>query len=145
VIYERKLLPPDSPLLTLPAKIQAFPLAVGINIFAWGDQVGQRQVGPALKSWQKLREAGEDEEYLFLMLVRQFRLLILTKRGHSPKGPDFVREKIAAQARLWSEEELRSVYRKLLEIDRRHKTGLAALEVGMTELLSLIGKKVEAT
>lgn len=140
VIYERKLLAPDSGLLSLPVKIQAFPQASGVNVFAWGDSVGGRQPGPAIKGWQKLIESGEDEEYLFLMIVRQFRLLVLAKSGHPPKGPDFVREKIAAQSRLWSEAELRSVYRKLLEIDRRHKTGAASLEVGMTELLSLIGK-----
>jgi len=140
IIYERKLLPPESAILSLTNKIQAFPGPKGLNVFDWADTVGSRKLAPSLQGWQALIDSGEDAEYLFIMLVRQFRLLILLAHGEKPKVPDFVLNKLARQAKLWTKDELISVYSRLLELDHLNKTSQLSLDIGVSSLLSEIGK-----
>lgn len=140
VIYERRLLPPESPILALSRSIQAFPQPAGLNVFDWADQVGKRQLHASLEGWEKLVKAGDEPEYLFLMLVRQFRLLLLLKKGERAKIPEFVENKLRSQLRFWTERDLLAVYRKLWELDRLNKTGVMPLEVSIISLLSSIGR-----
>jgi DNA polymerase III delta subunit len=140
LIYERKLLPPESPVLGLTTKIQVFAGPKGLNIFDWADSVGFRKLAPSLTGWESLVISGEDPEYLFAMLIRQFRLLILLSNGERPKVPDFVSNKLARQIKLWGFDELENVYSRLLELDDLNKTGQLNLEIGVTSLLSEIGK-----
>lgn len=140
IIYERKLLPPESTILTLTTKVQSFAGAKGLNVFDWADSVGSRKLVPSLKGWQSLIESGEEPEYIFTMLVRQFRLLILLSHGEKPKVPDFVLNKLARQQKLWSQGELKSTYQRLLELDHLNKTGQLNLDLGVSSLLSEICK-----
>lgn len=141
VFYERKTLPPESPILGFTKEVKSFPEPPSVNIFEWADRVGERKLGPALSGWDRLIQAGEEPEYVFLMLVRQFRLILQLKLGGRIKAPDFVRGKISNQAKLWSERELRQVYRRLLEIDWENKTGLAPLELNVTSLLASVCRR----
>jgi DNA polymerase III delta subunit len=140
VLYERKLLPPESPLLTLTKKVQGFPKTGGLSVFAWADEVGQRNLAASFSGWQKLVDSGEEPEYLFLMLVRQFRLLLLLKLGEKPKVPEFVRQKLLPQLKDWTVPELKAAYQELLTIDRNNKKGMMPLSVGVPYFLSLVGR-----
>lgn len=67
----------------------------------------------------EVSEAG----FLFLMLVRQIRLLILAKDlALSPKTPSWQKGKLENQAKDFSMEQLTALYQKLLEIDFQQKT-----------------------
>jgi DNA polymerase III delta subunit len=140
VIYERKILPPESSILSLATKIQAFAGPKGLNVFDWADSVGSRRLIQSIKGWQDLISSGEDAEYLFAMLIRQFRLLILLDHGEKPKVPDFVLNKLALQAKLWTTDELKNVYSTLLNLDYLNKTGQLSLDIGVISLLSELGK-----
>jgi DNA polymerase-3 subunit delta len=102
------------------------------NIFAMVDALGQRKSKQAQERLHNLLEA-EDIRYVYAMVVRQFRLLILAREalnaGKSPKGtlppktPDFVVRKISDQAINFTSAELDSIYHTLLEMDLAEKTG----------------------
>lgn len=69
-----------------------------------------------------------DENYLFLMLVRQFRLLILSKEKYQDYPSDykkltFQKYKLAKQVSFFTSSQLFEAYKKLLEIEERQKTG----------------------
>ena len=145
IFYERKLLPPESPLLSLTKNIKTFTLPGGLNVFEWADAVGKRDLRFSLTGWDKLIQSGEEPDYLFLMLVRQFRLLLLLKKGARPKVPEFVESKLRGQLKWWSERDLEISYRRLLLIDRENKTGVTPLGVSVPTFLSLIGKMAQVT
>lgn len=145
IIYERKTLPPESSLLSLGVKVQFFPEPQGTSVFDWSDQVGGRNLQRSLSGWEELLQAGNEPEYLLVMLVRQFRLLLLLKMGHRPKVPDFVQRKLQSQLSGWSERDLRLVYQELLQMDRHNKTGAANLNVSMVSFLSSVGKLVKTS
>lgn len=72
---------------------------------------------------------SEETEYIFSMLVRQIRLLILSLANDSNLVKDysrllpFVRSKLKRQAALFSFQNLKEIYQKLLTIDYENKTG----------------------
>lgn len=140
VIYERKLLPPESPVLGLSKNIKTFPVSGGLNVFEWADQVGKRDLKGSLLGWEKLTRSGEEPDYLFLMLVRQFRLLLLLKKGAPIRVPEFVETKLRAQLKWWGEGDLENSFRRLLTIDRENKTGVAPLEVAVPAFLISTGR-----
>lgn len=81
---------------------------------------------------QNLRQVLKslDENYLFLMLVRQFRLLLLSKEKYNDYPSDYKRltfqkYKLAKQVSFFTEEKLRKSYKNLLDIEERQKTGNA--------------------
>jgi DNA polymerase III delta subunit len=78
----------------------------------------------------------EDEHLCFIMLARQVRLLIQVKAGEQPKGPPFMISKLAGQSKLFTLEQLIATHTRLLEIDRRLKTGAARLN--LTQELDLL-------
>ena len=60
-----------------------------------------------------------DPEFIFAMLIRQFRLML------DPTGlPAWQAGKIKTQAKVFGEKHLMEIYRKLLEIDFEQKNGL---------------------
>lgn len=141
VIYERRLLPPESPILSLSKNVKNFSTHGGTNVFEWADQVGKRDLSGSLAGWEKLVLSGEEPDYLFLMLVRQFRLLLLLKKGERPKVPEFVQAKLRGQLKFWGGGDLEVIYRKLLLIDRENKTGATPLEVSVPGFLASIGRQ----
>jgi DNA polymerase III delta subunit len=60
---------------------------------------------------------------VFYLLVRHTRELILVKSGQNPKLPWWKLKKLRHQAKFFSLESLTRLYRKLLLIDLRQKTG----------------------
>jgi DNA polymerase-3 subunit delta len=103
------------------------------SVFDMVDAMGARDGQQAQRLLHRLLEE-EDPLRLFGMIVRQFRLLLLTREmldsGHRDseiapalKTPPFVARKLISQARNFSLSQLEVIYHKLLDIDEAIKTG----------------------
>lgn len=92
------------------------------NIFEFTDAIGNRRSKEALLIYKRLLDERADLNFVFAMIVRQFRLLILAKEGGLKGQHPFVIQKVSGQARLWQTEELKKIYARLLEIDYLSKT-----------------------
>jgi DNA polymerase-3 subunit delta len=113
------------------------------DVFAMVDAIGQRNGSQAL---QWLRQLLQDDSpiYAFGMIVRQFRLLLLTKevqaKQQDPKDAlqlhPYVAGKIIAQARNFNLEDLERIYHRLNEIDIASKMGQEDLEVSLERFVA---------
>lgn len=113
------------------------------NVFAMVDAVGRRDGQQALKS---LRQLLTDEYplYVFSMIVRQFRLLLMAKEAlNKNKDPQsvlnvspFVTKKIVAQANNFNLGDLERIYHHLLDVDVGSKTGKDTLDVALESFVS---------
>ncbi|MEK7516010.1 MAG: DNA polymerase III subunit delta [Patescibacteria group bacterium] len=103
------------------------------GVFAFTDALGVSAPGRALSLLHAELEAGNEPEYLFALLVRQARLLLLAVEaagsGLSAELPSmlgvppFVARKIREQSRRFSVPTARALYGSLLAFDREIKTG----------------------
>jgi DNA polymerase-3 subunit delta len=115
------------------------------NIFALVDAFGERKGQQAQRLLTRLLEE-EDPKYVFAMVVRQFRLLLIAREAIDTGTPltsvlhlpPFVIRKIEAQARAFNDRELKQIYSKLLEIDIGSKSSSVDLEAGLDTLLATI-------
>lgn len=126
------------------------PFHAQSDIFAMVDAAGERNGKVALKHLHRLLEV-ENPRYIFVMLVRQFRLILQAREaielGQNPKEalpsktPDFVIKKISAQAQNFHLRDLERMYRALLEIDLASKTGGPELEVALDHFIADLTRK----
>lgn len=104
------------------------------TIFKLTDYIGQKNTRLSLSTLTSLFENGEDAFYIFHMIIRQFRLLIIVKDLMEQKYNTFqitqelkqypsVVKNIMAQTRNFNMERLKIIYEKLLEIEVGSKTG----------------------
>lgn len=109
------------------------PYAPEPNVFEMVDAMGRGDGKTALQLLHRLLEDGEPLS-LFGMIIRQFRLLLLAREHLDAGGapgqiaqavgvPPFVAEKLAAQVRPFSIDQLEQIYRHLAETDLAIKTG----------------------
>ena len=109
------------------------------NIFNMVDAIVAGNKGLAFKLLEKQREKGEDEMYLFLMILRQFRILLQLRSAYEENENahsddlakqlglhPFVVKKSWSSVKRFSLSQLKKIYTKLLEIDFKTKTGLAS-------------------
>jgi len=111
------------------------PYVPEANIFKMVDALGEGRGKAALLLMHRLLdEQGEDPFRLYGMIVRQFRLLLLTREhlgtGGSPGAlakiigvPPFVAQNLARQSRRFTVEQLEHIYHALHENDLKMKTG----------------------
>ena len=119
------------------------------DIFKTIDALGKRDKKTALKLLYKHLKQGEKEFYLLIMLVYQFRNLIKLKSlieknipyyglASKTKLHPFVVKKTWEQLRNFNLNELKNIYRKLLEAETGAKSGRleikAALDLLITEI-----------
>jgi DNA polymerase-3 subunit delta len=112
-----------------------------LDIFSVVDKLGDAR--GTLPRLQRLLE-DQDPSYVFLMLVRQFRLMILARRaieiGEDPirsmNVPPFVVKKVSAQSRQFTSLELKDIYRRLLDLDVSVKRGEADLSLDLLPLIA---------
>jgi DNA polymerase III delta subunit len=90
-----------------------------------------------------LRQISEEQDIgrVFSMIVRQFRLLLLTREaidsGRDPREslpwrtPDFVREKLIRQAHNFNHHDLKIAHHSLMQLDLDIKTGRGDLATGL--------------
>ena len=122
------------------------------SVFALVDAVGQRNGKLALKLLRKL-SMEMPIHYVFSMLVRQIRLLILAKealaKGGGEKGVmascklrhSFIAKKLISQARHFSIETLEEIYRTLDRMDEDSKVGRETLGAALDGLIAGIATK----
>lgn len=109
--------------------------------------------GDGPKAQRILHRLLEEEDPLALwgMIIRQFRLLLLTREildtGGNPSQVqnelllhEFVAQKMTAQVRRFSRNDLESLYRLLLEIDENAKAGQTPLEVALDALVAQLAR-----
>lgn len=99
-----------------------------VSIFRLTEALSARRLGDALKVAARLIGGGESGIGLIAMLAREMRLLARTKLlGEASPAklgvPPFVASRLTRDARLWSEEEIRSGFPRLLEADLALKSG----------------------
>lgn len=123
------------------------PYTPEANVFHMVDALGQRQGETALRLLRKLLDDGDEPLRIFVLIVRQFRLLLLFKEqvesgrsvsqaAQALKVQEFVARKLSAQARQYSLELLERVYRHLLEVDLEMKTGQVDPELALEVLVA---------
>jgi len=136
--------------ITLPDVERLTPAHAEGDVFAMVDSVGGRDGTRAMRLLENLL-AEEEPRYVFTMIVRQFRLLLLAREaldqglaphrflGEPPhRLPAFVSEKIARQATRFTYDELAQVYRGLAALDIASKSSMADLTVGMESLVAAL-------
>ncbi len=104
------------------------------NVFALVDALGQKKSDEALSILNDMILDNEPIQLIFHMIVRQLRMLMLTKlyeeKGYSQGDiaqkinvPAFVVKKLISQTRNFTSDNLYLVLEKALDVDRAIKTG----------------------
>lgn len=93
-------------------------------IFKFLDSLRPTNTKNILQSWKKLQSEGTEPEFVFAMVVRQFKLLIQAKSGPSYiKLAPYPMRLITQQATYFKLDHLMDLYHKLYDIDVKIKTG----------------------
>lgn len=116
------------------SELSVFPKAKSIlfkiqkTLFSFLDNISPNSPKNVLNFHEALKTA--DEEMIFYMLIRQFRLL-LALRGESNGSIDesqrlapWQKDKLKRQSKLFTSSELKRIYNKLYEVDLNIKTGV---------------------
>lgn len=115
--------------------------SAGADVFDLVDALGSRNGRQAQKLLRQLLDERDAFE-LFGMVVRQFRLLLMARDVMDEGGGlrevtaalgqhPFVAEKVFGQARHFSSESLRVIYRHMLVMDESAKTGVMSLDLAL--------------
>ena len=115
-------------------------------IFEFVDALGNRDRKKAMKEYHRLL-ADQDPQRVFGMIIRQFRLLLLSREILDQNGGEtditsrlkthpYVSRKIASQARQFSQAQLEGIYHRLLDIDSDLKTGVMSGDLNVDLLIA---------
>lgn len=110
---------------------------ISANVFNLIDAMGQKNRQRSIGELHKLLDSGENELYIFTMIIYQFRNLLIIKdvlERSKEKNSNlnlakesglhpFVMQKTVNQARNFSFKELKMIYQRLLDFDLKMKTG----------------------
>jgi len=118
------------------------------DVFAMVDAIGMRDGRKALRTLHQLLEDDEPLR-LFGMIVRQFRLLLLTHElldaGHREqdiarqlKIHPFIVRKLIPQTQNYSMVSLEAIYRRLLTIDEAIKTSQMEADIALDMLITAL-------
>jgi DNA polymerase-3 subunit delta len=118
------------------------------GIFEFVDALGNRDRKEAVNEYHRLL-SDQDAQRLFGMILRQFRLLLLTREmldqntgkkdiTRRLKIHPFVGDKIAFQARQFSQSQLDQIYHRLLEIDSDQKFGVMNIDLSIDLMIAEI-------
>lgn len=91
-------------------------------IFAFTDALGARRRDEALRLLVRERASGMEPLHLLAMMIRQFRILLRLSQNDTEGINPYVVSKTQSQVRNFSFDELKNIYRRLLEIDVALKT-----------------------
>lgn len=105
-----------------------FPEAKEISVFPFLDLLAGKDKRAYLE-FDKLKKAGFDIYYVLTMIFYLLRSLAVTPK----KAPDFVRKKLDRQRVNFSPEKITDLYKEMLEVDFKIKSGL--LEKSHAEFL----------
>jgi DNA polymerase III delta subunit len=126
ILWFDRTLPEKSPLLKFvknqKGEILFFPESREITIFPFLDSLGNRSK-TAFLELDKLKKTGMDTQYIITMIFYLLRSLIVTPF----KATEFVRNKNSNMRAKFKEWEIKDIYRFILEIDFKIKSGLIDL------------------
>ncbi len=126
VLFESKKIT-NSALKAFP-KAKVFTSTVNPVIFKFLDLLRPNNGRNLMSGWTRLIELDHEPEYIFAMLVRQFRLLIQAKSGPSYlKMSAYPKKLITEQATRYELNHLLDLHHNLYEIDKKIKTGSSSL------------------
>lgn len=114
------------------------------DVFSMVDAFAQGNAKQALHHL-KLMFANQEYVYVFAMVVRQFRLLLMVKEALQETKNEaeiakmlhehpYVIKKIAQQSQRFNFNQLEDIYRSLYELDGNVKRGLVQPDVGLEML-----------
>ena len=121
------------------------------SVFELVDAIMDRRPNVALAVTERLFRSGATGPYLVSMVARQARMVAIAQELVAAKTPqsewagligttsDFVVRKTADQARRFTREAVKALYRLLLEADLAMKTGEVTDELALTELVAQAG------
>ncbi len=99
------------------------------QLFSFLDKISFGKTAENLKSFEIVCQTVEPG-FIFQMLIRQIRLLILAKdESCLTKLAPWQKSKVLSQAKSFPEEKLHFLYKKLLEIDFQQKTSTSPLDL----------------
>lgn len=98
-------------------------------MFAFLESIAPSNNQKMLKLIKDLRKTSGDD-FIYLMIVRQIRLLLLAKENALSGMPSWMIGKFFRQAERFTKEQLLNIYKKLLIIDIGQKTGSAPFALG---------------
>jgi DNA polymerase-3 subunit delta len=118
------------------------------NIFTLVDALGNQNGRTAMDMLQRLLEQ-QDPIMIFGMVVRQFRLLLLTREildDHGDKNDiisqlkihPYVADKLVIQSRHFTMPVLEAIYRRLLDVDEAIKTGKTPSDLALDSLVATL-------
>ena len=118
------------------------------GIFDLVDALGNRNRKKAISEFHRLL-ADNDVQSIFGMIVRQFRLLVQSREIIDQQGGKqeianllkihpYVGEKLAGQARHFTQPQLDGIFHRLLEIDSGLKTGKMSTDLSIDLLIAEI-------
>ena len=104
------------------------------SIFTMTDQLARKDLAGTLQTMKKLQAQGQEAPFIFSMIARQFRIMLEIKALMEERIPSnaiarkmgvhpFVVQTTSKQCKNFTNSQLKRALRKLLEIDRRLKTG----------------------
>ena len=116
------------------------------DIFEFVDALGNRDRKKAVRVFHRLL-ADQDQLRIFNMVVRQFRLLLLSREILDQYGGEteitkrlkihpYVSRKIVSQTRHFSQAQLDRIYHRLLDIDSALKTGKMTVDLSVDLLIA---------
>lgn len=125
---------PPYPTITRAAIDELVQGSLSPSIFRLTDSLGQKRAKDAIETFHQLVKRGEEIPGIFGMLVRQIRLILqildAQKTTKSASGiaaklkqNPYAISQILPACRNFNEAELKTIYGKLLKIDRDLKTG----------------------
>ncbi len=110
------------------AKIE--PYNINPVIFKFLDLLRPGNTKSLLAGWNRLLVLNHEPEYIFIMLVRQIRLLIQAKSGPSYlKLSPYPKKLVTAQSALFDLSHLLDLHELLYAIDKKIKTGSSSLPI----------------
>lgn len=119
----------------LKGEVLFFPEAKEVSIFPFLDQLAVKDKRAFLEI-NKLKKAGFDTQYFITMIFYLLRILAVTPKS----APAFVKNKLERQRKNFSLEKIKELYKDILEIDFKIKSGL--LEKSQAEFL-LVNKFID--
>lgn len=109
-----------------------FPEAREVSIFPFLDMLANNEK-KAFLELKKLKSSSFDTQYIITMIFYLLRNLAVTPQ----KAPQFVKDKLIRQRKNFSREKITSLYRQVLEIDFKIKSGFLDISQAEYSLINL--------
>lgn len=123
------------------------------NIFNLVDAIIQGKIAAALTMMRAQYAIGEDDQFIFQMLIRQARIMVLLADclARGDNSPDSIAKKLSLHpfvvkktiplVRTFTLEELKNLYGQLVALDQKVKSGRADLSVLLDGLAVSLGSR----